>query len=135
MVWYKINTDASFHKTSKIGVSGVVVRDEMGTLLSGCHQKHPAHSSLMAKALAVRDGLSLVRSLSLDKVILESDNLEVVQACRREIQRGEIRTVLDDIWRLKEDFSNCGFTWIGRQGNDLTHHVAFLANENCLLPS
>lgn len=62
----------------------------------------------MAESLAIRDGIVLVASLSLEKVLLETDNLEVVQACGKENQRGEIRTVLEDIWRIKEDLPRLG---------------------------
>lgn len=130
--WYKINTDASFVSSTGVAVSGVAVRDENGTLLSGCWEKHATHSSLMAEAFAIRDGLPLATSLSLDKVLLESDNLEVIQACRKENQRGEIRTVLEDIWRLKEQLHSCGFTWTERQGNELAHQIAALARVNRL---
>lgn len=51
----------------------------------------------MAEALALRDGISLAASLALKRVIIESDNLEAIKACRKEIQNGEIRAVLEDI--------------------------------------
>lgn len=64
----------------------------------------------MAETLAMRDGIFLANSLGLHRVILESDSLEVVQACRKEIQRGEVRAILEDIWQTKQNFLDCGFT-------------------------
>lgn len=130
--WHKINVDTSFLLPTGIVISGVVVRDEKGNLLTGCYRRHVAHSSLMAEALAIRDGMVLATSLSLEKVLLESDNLEVIQACRREIMRGEIRAILEDIWKLKQELSRCGFTWTRRQGNELAHQIAALGRSNRL---
>lgn len=108
--WIKINTDAAFKQSSNIGVSGIVVRDQNGTLLTGLAKKHAAGSSFMAETLAMRDGIFLANSLGLHRVILESDSLEVVQACRKEIQRGEVSAILEDIWQTKQNFLDCGFT-------------------------
>lgn len=89
----------------------------------------------MAESLALRDGILLASSLNLERVVLESDNLEVVQACRKEIQRGEIRAIVEDISQIKQNFVECGFTWTDRQGNGLAHHVAAMAKENLLPPN
>lgn len=89
----------------------------------------------MAEVLALRDGILLASSLSLDRIILESDNLEAVQACRKEIQRGDIRAILEDIWKTKQQFEFCGFTWTSRQGNQLAHHIAAMAKEKMLPPN
>lgn len=56
---------------------------------------------LQAEALALRDGISLASSLSVD-------NLELIQACRKkkwQISRGEIWQILEDIWQYKQTLS------------------------------
>lgn len=126
--WLKINTDSSFIK-SKIGVSGVIIRDENGRFLSRLTRKHATVDPLMAEALALRDGITLASSLGLNKVVLESDCLEAVRACRKKIQRAEITPILEDIWCLKQRFERCGVTWTQRQGNQVAHVVAALATD------
>lgn len=130
--WLKINTDSSFIKSKKIGVSGVIIRDENGRFLSGLTRKHATVDLLMTEVLALRDGIALASSLGLNKVVLESNCLEAVRACRKEIQKGEITPILEDIWCLKQRFEKCGVTWTQRQGNQVAHVVAALTRDNLL---
>lgn len=38
-------------------------------------------------------------------------------------------------WRIKEDLPSYEFTWTGRQGNELAHHITALARTNRLSPN
>lgn len=130
--WVKINLNSSFLSHKKIGVSGVVMRDEKGALLTGLTRQHTASNPFMAEMLAIRDGLSLAVSLGVELVVLESDNLEAVKACRKEVTKGETRAILEDVWLLQQNFEKCGFTWTNRKGNQVAHTIAALARDNLL---
>lgn len=91
-----------------------------------------ACSPLVAEALAMRDAISLAINLSLSNVIFESDNQTLVEACRKNIVRGEIRIIIDDILKLKSQIQVSGFTWVKRGGNRTAHAIANLAKNNRL---
>lgn len=128
----KINTDANVQIHRNLSVSGVVIRDDRGKLLSGLTRKHRVSSSLIAEGLTLRDGIALASSLGLDKIVLESGSLELIQTCMKEIMRGDISAIVRDIWNLQRSFSHCGFTWVNSQGNELAHFVASLAVRDAL---
>lgn len=65
-------------------------------------------------------------------IIVESDCLELIQSCRKEVVRGEIFNIVQDILLLKDRFVKAAFTWIAIDGNQLSHHVALLASQNLL---
>lgn len=58
----------------------------------------------------MREGLQLANNCLCDSVVLESDNLQIVEACRTDKALGEIAVVLEDIRALKNLFSFCAFT-------------------------
>lgn len=128
----KINSDASFHKLTSSSVSGIIVRNATGDVVSGLTKKHRTSSALTAEALALRDAMTLASNLFIDKVVFESDCLELVQTCRGEINRGEISSIMQDVFSLKNNFQRCGFTWVNRSGNELAHQIAALASRDLL---
>lgn len=124
----KINSDATFDNKSNFSCSGVVIRDDKGNLLGGSYRKHAASSSLSSEALALREAVALAKNLNLEKVVFESDCLELVKACRGEIIKDEIAIIVKDINILRQGFSCCGFMWCSRKGNELAHNIAHLAS-------
>lgn len=104
--------------------TGVVCSDEKGTLLTASFKRIYAASALSAEALALMEALVLGGSLNLTLVIFESDNQCFIETCRGNVRTEEIRGVLDDIKALKLSFQYCGFTWVLRDGNNVTHTTA-----------
>lgn len=111
---------------------GIIARNEKGEVLTGMSKKFPASSPLMAEALGFREALAFADSLGMRCILVENDNLELIQACRNEMKRGEILNVVKDISTLKGNFQMAGVTWISREGNRPAHHLAQLAKRGCL---
>lgn len=130
----KVNVDASSNNQTRCAFSGIIIRNYLGEVLSGLTRKHHTNSALLAEALALRGSMNLASNLQLDKVVFESDCLELVQACRGVYNRGEISTVMQDIFHMKNNFQRCGFTWTARSGNASAHLVAAQASRD-LLPA
>ena len=74
-----VNTNASFDEYSHSGSTGVVIRDNHGGVIAASNKFLPhvvdAH---MAETWALYDGLFLAQSIGANKVVCQTDCLEVV---------------------------------------------------------
>ncbi|KAJ1431379.1 Ribonuclease H-like superfamily [Sesbania bispinosa] len=128
----KLNTDVAFSQDRGRGTIACLGRNFEGKVECGLTRNILASSSLVAEAMALREGVSLLVNLGVPKAIFELDSLSLTQACRGELMVGEITQIVKDILALKEHFVNAGFTWVGRGGNVATHLTAELASHNDL---
>ncbi|RYR21861.1 hypothetical protein Ahy_B03g067166 [Arachis hypogaea] len=122
--WLKINVDASFRKSNRKGAIATVLRDWQGKFITGSATEIRAFSSLEAEALALREALIMAKNLQLGKVLIESDNLQLIQSIKSNSQIGEILAYLKDIAHLLKDLPDVGITWTPREGNHLAHLIA-----------
>jgi ribonuclease HI len=126
--WIKVNTDAAFDSSSGSGSSGVVIRNENGEILMAA-AKHHYHTpdALTAEALAARDGLVLAHSGGFHKVILETDNLELVNLLQSVAgERSQIAGLWHEISEISKVFSSISFSFVRREGNGAAHQCAKL---------
>lgn len=126
----KLNVDASYNKDAKIGYAGILGRNEEGLVVMGLTKRFPASSPLLAEALAMREAAQAAVNFRVSKVMLESDCLLLVQACREEKQNGEINAVVTDIIQLRRCFQQCGITWVHRSRNEAAQTLAKLTKQN-----
>ncbi|XP_072064201.1 uncharacterized protein [Arachis hypogaea] len=122
--WIKANVDASFKKNTGKGAIAVVYRDNRGKILLGFTGLIQANSVTIAEALAIRQALIIVNNLFMEKVLIESDNLKIIQAIKSKSPIGEAWAIIQDIQLLLEQLSGRGITWTPREGNLLAHKVA-----------
>lgn len=80
-------------------------------MVSGVTSHFRAINPLTKEALALREAISLASNLGLHRVVFESDSLDLIKACRGDIDKYQIHNILRDIWHLKQNFSICGFMW------------------------
>lgn len=128
----KINSDTTFSKLTGFSFAGIIARNHDGSVATGVTSKNRANSVLMAESLALRDAVSLARNLDLERVVFESDSLDLIKACRGELKKHQIQNILKDIWQMKQDFLTCGFTWTPREGNEVAHTIAQMASSGSL---
>ncbi|RYQ81106.1 hypothetical protein Ahy_Scaffold1g107111 [Arachis hypogaea] len=122
--WLKTNVDGVYSRSTAEGATAVVIRDNSGKLLTGESMRIRAYSSLAAEAEAMRRALILATNLNMEQILIESDNLPLVQAVKSKTYIGEVESILRDIFLLAESLSNCGFTWVPREGNKVANGVA-----------
>ncbi|XP_057759983.1 uncharacterized protein LOC130980312 [Arachis stenosperma] len=122
--WLKANVDDVYSRSTAEGATAVVIRDNSGKLLTGESMRIRAYSSLAAEAEAMRRALILATNLNMEQILIESDNLPLVQAVKSKTYIGEVESILRDIFLLAESLSNCGFTWVPREGNKVANGVA-----------
>ena len=120
----KCNVDAAYDDQRKIGAIAAVIRDHQGNIITGKAHRIHTSSSLLAEAVAIREGLVLANSCFIDNILLESDCLRIIEDCRERRLLPEVAIVVEDILRLKAGFSSCGLLWVRREGNRVAHEVA-----------
>ncbi|XP_052116440.1 uncharacterized protein LOC127746613 [Arachis duranensis] len=107
--WVKCNIDAAFVEVHFGGAKIVVLRDHTENLLTGSNSKIVATSPFAAEALAVREVLLMAKNFQLERIIIKSDSLILIQALKSQALIVEIQVFLDDISDLSRSISNCGF--------------------------
>lgn len=122
----KINSDAGFIAQKNIGSAGIVARNYEGVVVFGITKKFPATSPLMAEALALREAAAVAVNFGLNRVVLESNCLDLIRCCRREIRKGEILNVVEDTIGYANCLPECGFLWVPKEGNRVAHTLAQL---------
>nr|XP_025703912.1 uncharacterized protein LOC112805796 [Arachis hypogaea] len=132
--WLKVNSDAAFSIGTKTGATASVIRDHTGKILGGSATVIQANSSLSAEAQALREAVILVENLNIQRAIIETDSLQIVQTLKSGDTIWEIDPIIQDIISIQKRLSNCGFTWTPREGNRLAHSLAALKLKN-LLPA
>ncbi|RYR47211.1 hypothetical protein Ahy_A07g033161 [Arachis hypogaea] len=83
-----------------------------------------AFSSLEAEALALKEALIMEKSLQLEKVLIESNNLQLIQSIKSKYHIGEILAYLKDIAHLLKDLPDARIIWTPGEKNHLAHHIA-----------
>lgn len=125
----KFNIDASFNPDKRKGMAGIIERDEKVTRISATFKLIFPSSPLMAEALSLREVVSFAINTSRTRVINESDNLALVEACRKDLIKGEIRGIVNDILNFKSNFEHSEFTLVGEDGNLVAHSIAVLVKD------
>jgi ribonuclease HI len=121
-----INVNAAlFSSSNRMGV-GVVIRDHIGNCLVACNQLlDEVTPPEIAEALAVRCALTLARDEGLNKVILASDCISVVQRINSSARdRSLIGVVVEDIKAMAATMSSVTVHHISRLLNNSAHVLA-----------
>jgi ribonuclease HI len=121
-----INVDAALFSSSKRMGVGVVIRDHIGNCLVACNQLlDEVTTPEIAEALAVRCALTLARDEGLDKIILASDCLSVVQRVNSSTRdRSLVGVVVEDIKAMTASMSSVTVRHISRLLNNSAHDLA-----------
>ena len=120
----KCNVDATFSDSMQIGALSAIILDTKGSFIKGSARRVPMASSRPTVALAIWDGLLLALSCSCREILVESNSLEVIEACRGNLHLWDIKAMMEDIVNLKKEFSFCAFLWTPREANSIMHFVA-----------
>ncbi|KAM1958038.1 hypothetical protein ACFX15_003481 [Malus domestica] len=123
---FKINTDASWCKTTLRTGVGWVCRDFAG-LLQGAGGSGAAlcHSAAAGEAAAIRTALLACIDYGYDNVVIESDAKVIIQTIRHETElHFSIECILGDIEVLACRLRSVSFSYVPRECNVAAHSVA-----------
>ena len=135
------NFDAAFFEESGSAGVGVVYRDHTGQIIGVLQQNIGSVQSIeMAEALAARRAVLFAKELSLFRVIIEGDCIQVINALKGSGRCGTLYgQVIDETKRLGGMLRSCMFQHVRREGNRLAHSLAkntvLFANTNVWIES
>ena len=121
----KLNIDASFHTTGS-GSVGAILRNDRGEVMAGMASLiDNVMDAAAAEALALLRGLQFLQNLSCAAAIIESDSLELVQACNRKIEIcSPHAAVLAESFMYASSMDEVVFQHCRREANEVAHQLA-----------
>ncbi len=131
-----VNVNAGFDVDSESGNTGVVIRDIYGACVAATQEILPHVSDAhMAEAYALRDGLMLAQRLGINRIMIHSDCLQVVDTM---LYVGYSATALATIYEecnlIWRGFDSISIEHCNREANKVAHElarVAFSRKEYC----
>jgi ribonuclease HI len=131
-----LNTDASFHGDSCAGSAGAIIRDCDGSFIAASCWSIPfVSSAVMAKAIAMKEGMELAQNLGCNRLIAESDSTDTIKACSGEFRWwNESTAIYADCIDISSAIGNVSFSFCPREANQVAHEIAkfgYIHNQNC----
>lgn len=118
---FKVNCDASFHRSLSKSSAAAIMRDSEGHFIDGVVTSFFSASALQAKASAVRLAYCLAQMYGLSTADIENDNQELVHLCASEtVPLWEIMAIVADIRSFAKDRA-WKFMWTRRTNNSAAH--------------
>jgi len=111
---------------------GAILRDSTGLFLGGrsCWYPHVL-DALMMEALACRDGMLLTKERAVMKLMLETDNQELVSLwARGDNQRSCLAPILREIREISSCFLDFNLIYAGPLCNRIAHKLAQQATDD-----
>ncbi|XP_050258814.1 uncharacterized protein LOC126703786 [Quercus robur] len=129
---YKVNyDDACFTKTDEAGI-GVVVRNELGQVMTSLTKKIPMPLSVeVLKAKAVRRAMIITTEWGFHRAIFEGDSELVVKALFGDSSHHScIGHIAKDCKSIMSFFQTCSFSHVRQQSNRVAHTLAKRARKS-----
>ncbi|KAI5005781.1 hypothetical protein ZWY2020_033024 [Hordeum vulgare] len=126
--YVKLNVDAGFNHDLLQGSVGAIIRDQKGQFIAATNDRIDiCYDPNTAEALAVRFGLNLARTIGCSKIVVNSDNLEILEDLKKGYSSSAASAIIDDGFFLGSDFNHVLFEHCGRDSNQVAHELAKLA--------
>lgn len=125
---YKLNVDATYFP-SGVGAVAAVVRNDRGeSIAGGAKPVENVLDAATAEAMALRHGLNILEGIGCSPVIVESDSLELINACNGVIELWSPYTaILADCFQISQRIGNISFKHCPREANKTAHNLARLS--------
>ncbi|KAA3480599.1 reverse transcriptase [Gossypium australe] len=122
----KINFDGAFDGHNNTLASGIVVRDNEGSIILSCSGIHKGvPSAFVAEVIACRKTVKIGVENTWPEVIIKGDSLTVIKKCRNKDQdRSVIGAYILDIKNMAYRSKHFVFKHISRIANTLAHKLA-----------
>jgi len=133
-----INIDASYDENEECGSTGVVIRDSSGGMIASTNTYIPhLVDAQMAEAYALKEGLMLAQHIGGNRLIVQSDCMEVVEVMKNGGFTGNSAAAIYDecvtVWG--GGFQEISIQHLNREANQVAHELArqaMIRNTNCI---
>jgi ribonuclease HI len=121
-----INIDGAFDEIKGSGSSGAIIRDSGGAFIATSHSYIPhVLDAASSEAAALRDGLLLAQQIGCNRVVIQSDCMEVVQTMHNGgFSATAAVAIYDEIVLLWKEFSEISIIHCNRLCNSVAHELA-----------
>ena len=122
----KVNADASFDDDVGYGSTRVVIRDHSGGVIAVAHSfiSHVIDAP-MAEAYALKEGLLLAQSIGGNRIIIQSDCMEVVEIMKEGgCSANSAAAIYDECITLWCWFQEISIEHCCRDSNGVAHELA-----------
>lgn len=116
-----LNVDVSFDIDSGTGGTCAIIIDHNGGFVVA---RPDVFDAPMAEAFALRDGLLIARQLSCNRIIVQTDCLEVVNCMRDGFSATAAAAVFDECQTIWEWFDVISIEHCNREANQVAHGLA-----------
>lgn len=120
----KVNFDVSMGKNLAVGAA--VLRDHSGLIDGASVQQLQVSDPLEGEVCAAQLGVAEAKRRGFNPVLVEGDSLLIINALRQFPARVDwsIHSRIGDLSHCAADFGFCGFNFVNRDANCVTHHLA-----------
>ena len=126
--WAKVNVDGAFSQETGKGGIGVVIRDHHGVpVLCSWRAVLRCSSAAVVEALACKEGVALAAEWVRDRVIVESDCINIVDAIHQGSNRSELCFTLQEVKEISRLLPEVRVQAVRREQNGAAHELAQLA--------
>jgi hypothetical protein len=122
---YKMNIDACFFPNG-FGAIASILHNSRGEAVAGrACPKINLNDATTTEAEAIRQDLSLVEGLGVTLVIIESDNLELINACNGVAELWDPYTaIMMECFQISQRIGSISFQFCPRKTNKVAHNLA-----------
>ncbi|XP_019158357.1 PREDICTED: uncharacterized protein LOC109155085 [Ipomoea nil] len=121
----KLNVDAAINKEESCMGFGCVLRDDQGCFVAARGAKwRGTYMAKEAEAMAIRESLTWLKYVTLNKVVIEFDSLQVVQNYHSTSGNSYFHVILGDIKNLMSLFAQSSLVFTKRSANQAAHLLA-----------
>ena len=130
-----VNVDASYDENRGSGSTGVIIRDCSGDMIVAASRYIPhLVDAPMAEAFALKDGLMLSQQIGGNRIIIQSDCMEVTEIMSNEgFTTNSAAAIYDECNTVWRGFQKISIEHVSRDANQVAHaqaRQAMISNEN-----
>ena len=132
-----VNIDASYDEDRGSGSTGVIIRDCSGGMIAAAN-RHISHvvDAPMAEAFALKDGLMQAQHIGGNRIIIQSDCMEVIEIMSNGgFTANSAAAIYDECNIVWSGFQKISIEHVSRDANQVAHALArqaMISNENCM---
>jgi len=135
--YLSLNIDASFNEDMGCGSTGAIIRDSSGGLIAASNTFIPyLVDAPMAEAFALKEGLMLAQYIGGNRLIVQTDCMEVVQIMKNEgFTANSAAAVYDECITVWNGFQEISIEHLCREANQVAHELArqaMITRVNCI---